>query len=121
MGSNASLTISSGVTLTVNGNLTGGGTIVVESGSRGVAGGTLAAGNAQFEDNAGNIVIDIKEFAEATLPENYTSNGAITIASDGELTVSGTLTVNRSVEIKEGATLTSNVNVIGAALPMPVQ
>ena len=116
MGSNASLTISSGVTLTVNGNLTGGGTIVVESGSRGVAGGTLAAGNAQFEDNAGNIVIDIKEFAEATLPENYTSNGAITIASDGELTVSGTLTVNRSVEIKEGATLTSNVNVIGGSV-----
>ena len=112
----ASLTINSGVTLTVNGHLSGGGTIVVGSGSSGAAGGTLAAGSAQFENNVGNIDIEIKGFANATLPNNYTSNGAITIASDGSLTVGETLTVNGSVEIEGDATLTSNVNVMSGSI-----
>ena len=106
------MNIASGQTATISGKVTGSGTIVAKAGTAGAVGGTLAAGSAKFDDNTGSVDIDVERYAKATLPASYTSDGAITIAAQGELTVSDTLTVNGSVEIGEGATLTSNVKVM---------
>ena len=107
---NGSMNVASGRTATINGSLTGDGTIVVSGGTTNDAGGKLKA----TSDISENINISVASYAEATLPNNYTSYGEIAIADNGNLTVTGDLTTYGSVSVGANATLYSNVNVMGS-------
>lgn len=109
---NGSMNIASGRTATINGSLTGDGTIVVSGGTTNDAGGELKA-TRNISENI-NINISVARYAEATLPNNYTSYGEIAIDDNGKLTVNGDLTTYGSVSVGANATLSSNVNVMGS-------